>query len=84
MYIKLLITVVYSDRQAQNSLYVPLMACANIPIAFSTASCVGKTQGFYVCHVIAISLADVSSGPRDIASHFDDKDVTYSMTRGTL
>ena len=68
----------------KNSRYVPLKACANIPIALSTASCVGKTQGFYVRHVIGILFVDVSSGPRDIAGHLDDKDVTYEMTRSTL
>jgi hypothetical protein len=43
-----------------------------------------KKPGFYVCHVIWILLVDVSSGPRDIAGHLDDKDVTYEMTRSTL
>jgi len=61
--------------------FVTLKACANIPVVFSTVSSVGKTQGFYVCHVIRILLVDVSSGPRDIAGHLDDKDVTYEMTR---
>jgi hypothetical protein len=43
-----------------------------------------KKPGFYVGHVIGILLVDVSSGPRDIAGHLNDNDVTYEMTRNTL
>jgi len=31
-----------------------------------------------------VLLVDVSSGPRDIAGHLDDRDVTYEMTHSTL
>ena len=87
MHLKLLVIVHHSDGQAQkkkNSLYVPLKAYANIPIAFSTVNCVVKKTGFYVCHVIGILHVDVSSAPRDIAGHLGDKDVTHEMTRSTL
>jgi len=80
---KLLITVQNSDKR-KKSLYVPLKACANIPIALSTVGCVSKKPGFYVGHVIGILLVDVSSGPRDIAGHLYDNGVTFEMTRSTF
>jgi hypothetical protein len=77
MHFKLLITILYSDTPVQikkQSVRTANGLRKHINDVFDSEL---EKRRFNVCHVIGIMLVDVRFGPSDIASHLDDKNVTY-------